>query len=728
MTSSAGNALPGDTYYNLQIQGMSCAGCVASVERTLKNVPGVSDAVVNLPSESAYVEGSCDLKDLLAAVDKAGYSATVSDPDNIDEKETLLKAELYQRLWKSGVALVGGSLLMGGMALNLFPSIENQLFWIVVGLLVLIGMVVAGGHFFRGAFHSARYLSTTMDTLIALGTGTAWTYSMLVVLLPSVIPEASQHLFFEAALFIIGFVNLGKSLEMNARGKVSGAIEKLLTLTPDETTVVADGEEQSVAVWKVGIGDLLRIKPGDRLPVDGVITEGFSSIDESMLTGEPVSVDKTAGDRVAAGTINLFGTFTMQAEQIGDETTLARMVSLVKDAQNSKPPIGRIADSIAAVFVPAVLVIAALCTVYWGWLAAESELSLVIVTAMSVLIVACPCALGLAIPMSVMVGVTRAATNGLLIRNSDALQAAIGIDTIVLDKTGTLTEGKPKVVSVSSEESSLLNIAYSLESSSEHPLATAIIDYCITRGVKKLPVTSFQISPGGGVSANVSGKDAVIGNAKFLKSQGVIVGGDEIGTTIYVAEDGLLIGSFVLADTLKDEAENTVLQLQRMGIEVLILSGDNQSSVGDVAKDLGISNFKAGLSPEDKLAEIRSLQQEGKKVAMVGDGINDAPALGIADVGFAMGEGTDIAIESADIAIVGNQLNKVVSAIRISKRTIRNIYQNLFGAFVYNIILIPIAAGVLYPILISPTFAGMAMAMSSVTVVANASRLRFIAL
>ncbi len=728
MTSSAGNALPGDTYYNLQIQGMSCAGCVASVERTLKNVPGVSDAVVNLPSESAYVEGSCDLKDLLAAVDKAGYSATVSDPDNIDEKETLLKAELYQRLWKSGVALVGGSLLMGGMALNLFPSIENQLFWIVVGLLVLIGMVVAGGHFFRGAFHSARYLSTTMDTLIALGTGTAWTYSMLVVLLPSVIPEASQHLFFEAALFIIGFVNLGKSLEMNARGKVSGAIEKLLTLTPDETTVVADGEEQSVAVWKVGIGDLLRIKPGDRLPVDGVITEGFSSIDESMLTGEPVSVDKTAGDRVAAGTINLFGTFTMQAKQIGDETTLARMVSLVKDAQNSKPPIGRIADSIAAVFVPAVLVIAALCIVYWGWLAAESELSLVIVTAMSVLIVACPCALGLAIPMSVMVGVTRAATNGLLIRNSDALQAAIGIDTIVLDKTGTLTEGKPKVVSVSSEESSLLNIAYSLESSSEHPLATAIIDYCITRGVKKLPVTSFQISPGGGVSANVSGKDAVIGNAKFLKSQGVIVGGDEIGTTIYVAEDGLLIGSFVLADTLKDEAENTVLQLQRMGIEVLILSGDNQSSVGDVAKDLGISNFKAGLSPEDKLAEIRSLQQEGKKVAMVGDGINDAPALGIADVGFAMGEGTDIAIESADIAIVGNQLNKVVSAIRISKRTIRNIYQNLFGAFVYNIILIPIAAGVLYPILISPTFAGMAMAMSSVTVVANASRLRFIAL
>ncbi len=728
MTSSAGNALPGDTYYNLQIQGMSCAGCVASVERTLKNVPGVSDAVVNLPSESAYVEGSCDLKDLLAAVDKAGYSATVSDPDNIDEKETLLKAELYQRLWKSGVALVGGSLLMGGMALNLFPSIENQLFWIVVGLLVLIGMVVAGGHFFRGAFHSARYLSTTMDTLIALGTGTAWTYSMLVVLLPSVIPEASQHLFFEAALFIIGFVNLGKSLEMNARGKVSGAIEKLLTLTPDETTVVADGEEQSVAVWKVGIGDLLRIKPGDRLPVDGVITEGFSSIDESMLTGEPVSVDKTAGDRVAAGTINLFGTFTMQAEQIGDETTLARMVSLVKDAQNSKPPIGRIADSIAAVFVPAVLVIAALCIVYWGWLAAESEVSLVIVTAMSVLIVACPCALGLAIPMSVMVGVTRAATNGLLIRNSDALQAAIGIDTIVLDKTGTLTEGKPKVVSVSSEESSLLNIAYSLESSSEHPLATAIIDYCITRGVKKLPVTSFQISPGGGVSANVSGKDAVIGNAKFLKSQGVIVGGDEIGTTIYVAEDGLLIGSFVLADTLKDEAENTVLQLQSMGIEVLILSGDNQSSVGDVAKDLGISNFRAGLSPEDKLAEIRSLQQEGKKVAMVGDGINDAPALGIADVGFAMGEGTDIAIESADIAIVGNQLNKVVSAIRISKRTIRNIYQNLFGAFVYNIILIPIAAGVLYPILISPTFAGMAMAMSSVTVVANASRLRFIAL
>ncbi len=713
--------------HHLQIKGMSCASCVATVERSLLNVPGVNSAVVNFADETAFVKATGSIEPLVAAVQKVGYEAAAVEHQTAAEKEAFNKSQFRLGVLRSGLALLGGSVLMGGMLAGALPSIENQIFWMVTGVLVLVVMFVSGGHFYRNAWHSMTYFTTTMDTLIALGTGTAWIYSMLVLLMPSIVPEDSRHLFFEAALFIIGFVNLGKSLEMNARGKASSAIEKLLNLSPDNVLLIVDNEEVPAPLSEVVVGNQLRVKPGDRIPVDGRIIEGNSNIDESMLSGESIPVDKQSGDAVSAGTINLFGSFTMQAEQVGGETTLARMIDMVKNAQNSKPPIARLTDSIAAVFVPLVLLVAVACVVYWGWIASEGSLSLVTITAMSVLIVACPCALGLAIPMSVMVGISRGANDGLLIRNSDALQAAAGIKTIILDKTGTITEGKPVVTDVlpidESNRGKLLELAYSLEYLSEHPLALAINRYCLEKDISRANVTDFEISPGGGVSATLDGKDIKVGNAKYLSLTNT--GSGESETTIYISEAGKLLGSIVLDDQIKSDSKSAIRDLQSMGISIIILSGDNPSSVSKVAGQLGVDDFESEMSPEEKLSKIKALQKNGEKVAMVGDGINDAPALGIADVGFAMGSGTDIAIESADIAIVGNQLTRVVSAIRVSKLTMRNIYQNLFGAFAYNIILIPIAAGVFYPMLINPAFAGLAMAMSSVTVVTNANRLRF---
>ncbi len=719
--------------YYLQIQGMSCASCVLRVENTLSAVPGVSEASVNFADETAFVKGATSLQDLVSAVQRLGYGADLVDP-SVD-KERVMIDQFRKGIIRSVLALVGGSLLMAGMMTGLLPGIDNKTFWLITGVVVLGLMVFSGGHFYRNAWHSAKYFTTTMDTLIALGTGTAWLYSMLVIIAPMLVPEASRHLFFEAALFIVGFINLGKSLELNARGKASGAIEKLLDLAPDEVTLLVNDEETRTSLQLIKVGDSLRIKPGDRIPVDGRIIDGFSSLDESMLSGEPIPVDKQPGDSVAAGTINLHGSFVMLTEQVGRETTLARMVSMVKQAQNSKPPIGKLTDSIASVFVPFVLLVALVCIVYWGFLSSDGGLTLVIVTTMSVLIIACPCALGLAIPISIMVGIGRGASRGLLVRNSDALQAAAGLDTIVLDKTGTLTEGKPEVVGVSvsqgSDENRLLGLAYSLESYSEHPLAKAVINYCEQRGISKPVVSEFRISPGGGVSAEVDGVMVRAGNRQYLVDSGIGFSHQtqpETGTVIYIAEGSELLGSLDLDDKLKPDSKSAVAKFQAKGIHVVILSGDNAASVSKVAAQLNISDYHAGLTPEAKLEKISEMQRGGQKVAMVGDGINDAPALGIADVGFAMGDGTDIAIESADVAVVGNRLSRVVEAIEISRQTMRNIYQNLFGAFAYNIVLIPVAAGVLYPLLISPTFAGFAMAMSSVTVVANANRLRFVRL
>ena len=711
--------------YHLQVEGMSCASCVASVEKALRSVPGVNDATVNFADETAHVKGFMSLSSLTQSLKKVGYDAKELRLIDAEQKELLLSERLQKGVLKSAVSLSMACVLMGGMWLNLLPPIAAQSFWIGVGLLILFIMYFSGGHFYRNALRSASHGATTMDTLIAIGTATAWLYSMWVILLPQSLPVESQHLFFEAALFIIGFVNLGKALELNARGKASSAIEKLLDLTPLSVNLVTGSAEKSVPLSEIIVGDLLRVKPGEKIPVDGVVVEGFSSVDESMLSGESLPVEKQVGESVRAGSLNLFGSFVMKAEQIGSKTMLARMIDLVKNAQNTKPPIGQLTDSIASIFVPLVMLISALCIFYWGFVSIESNsASLMIITAMSVLIVACPCALGLAIPVSIMVSMGRAANNGLIVRNAEALQIAANIKMVVLDKTGTLTTGKPSVVHVNcrSNLDQMLRIACSLEASSEHPLAKAITDYCSRNGVVSELVSNFNISPGGGVSGEIDGIKVMIGNRRFLE---IPDDQEELGTTIYVSEAGELLGSFVLEDTLKDGAKDFVVSLKRLGMAVQILSGDNEASTVKVAQALDIDQYQFELTPEQKLEEIRRLQDDKILVAMVGDGINDAPALAASDVGFAMGEGTDITIESADITVLNSQLKSIVTAIVLSRLTMRNIHQNLFGAFAYNVILIPIAAGLFFPFLINPSFAGLAMALSSVTVVTNANRLRF---
>ncbi|MFT7687745.1 MAG: Cu+-exporting ATPase [Candidatus Azotimanducaceae bacterium] len=714
--------------YHLQIEGMSCASCVSSVERALRSVSGVRDAVVNFADETAHVTGLVPLGSLTEAIKNAGYAAKELVAIDSQEKERLLRNRLIAGVLRSVISLVVASSLMAGMWLQILPSLSVQSFWLGMGALVLGIMFFSGGHFYRNAIRAASHGTTTMDTLIAMGTATAWLYSMWVVLLPSSVPIESQHLFFEAALFVIGFVNLGKSLELNARGKASSAIEKLLDLTPKNVNLVVDSIEKSIPLSEVVVGNFLRIKPGEKIPVDGMVKEGFSSIDESMLSGESIPVEKLVGDLVRAGSVNLFGSFVISAEQIGNETMLARMIELVKNAQNSKPPIGQLADSIASVFVPLVLSISLLCVFYWGFVSGESSPSLMIITSMSVLIVACPCALGLAIPVSIMVSMGRAANSGLIVRNAQALQTAAKIETVVLDKTGTLTIGKPSVINVTCSENldHMLMIACSLEARSEHPLAQAITTHCLEKGISAEPVEKFNISPGGGVSGEMNGSKVLIGNRKFLgiENENQI----ELGTTIYVSESDKLLGSFVLEDTLKNGSVEFIDALKNLDIKVVVLSGDNEASTTKIAGQLNIEHFQFGLSPEQKLEKIKLLQDSGTIVAMVGDGINDAPALGAANVGFAMGEGTDIAIESADITILNDQLKSIVTAIVLSKLTMRNIYQNLVGAFAYNVILIPIAAGVFYPLLMNPSFAGLAMALSSVTVVSNSNRLRFLKL
>jgi Cu+-exporting ATPase len=712
--------------YHLQVEGMSCASCVATVEKALRAVPGVNDATVNFADETAHVKGSMSLSSLTQGLKKIGYDAKALAHIDALQKEILLKERLQKGMFKSGVSLSMACVLMAGMWLKVLPPITAQSFWLGMGLLMLFIMYFSGGHFYRNALRSASHGTTTMDTLIAIGTATAWLYSMWVVLLPQSLPVESQHLFFEAALFIIGFVNLGKILELNARGKASSAIEKLINLTPLNVNLVTDAVDKSVPLAEIVVGDFLSVKPGEKIPVDGVVKEGFSSVDESMLSGESLPVEKQVGDSVRAGSLNLFGSFVIQAEQIGSKTLLARMIDLVKNAQNTKPPIGQLADAIASVFVPLVLLISALCFFYWGFVSNESNSpSLMIVTAMSVLIVACPCALGLAIPVSIMVSMGRAANSGLIVRNAEALQSAAKIEMVVLDKTGTLTIGKPSVVNVCcvTDVNHMLRVACALEANSEHPLAKAITDYCLDKGVVSEAVGNFNISPGGGVSGEINGSKVMMGNRKFL---GIQSGDQEaLGTTIYVSESGQLLGSFLLEDTLRDGAKAFIENLKLLGMAVQILSGDNEASTVKVAQALDIDQYQFELTPEQKLEEIRRLQDDKIIVAMVGDGINDAPALAASNVGFAMGEGTDITIESADITVLNSQLKSITTAIILSKLTMRNIHQNLVGAFAYNVILIPIAAGLFFPFLMNPSFAGLAMALSSVTVVTNANRLRF---
>ncbi len=729
---------------HLSIAGMSCAGCVATVEKALQAVAGVESASVNFAEHSAMVTGDAAADVLVGAVVDAGYKAAqMIGPEDAAGRE-LAEFAHYRGLLRRAVAaaLVGVPLMVCGWLgwLPVPATAAVSWFWVLVGAATLGVLAYSGGHFFRGAWAALRKHSASMDTLIALGTGSAWLYSMAVVLFPDAIPSLARHAYFEAAAVILALVNFGGALEMKARGRSSEAIRRLLGIQPATARVLRDGTELDVPIEQVGLDETVRVLPGEKLPVDGMIIEGHSSIDESMLTGEPLPVEKGAGDRVVGGTLNTAGSFLMTATHIGRDTVLAHIIDMVRTAQGSKPPVGRLADRVAGVFVPAVLLIAIATFLVWFNFGPEPRVGYSIVTAITVLVIACPCALGLATPISIMVSIGKAAGQGILIRNGESLQRARQVTTVVLDKTGTVTEGQPGVTATTPvpgrDAPGLLAFAASVETGSEHAMAAAILAASRERGIEPLRVENFRAIAGQGVEGDVGGQRILLGNAGLLQDRGVAVmplqaaydGQAALGrSSVFVAVDGVLAGMLTVADPVKPDSKSAIRRLQSRGLRVVMLTGDARATAQAVAAEVGIRDVVAGLLPDGKAAHVAALQARGEVVAMVGDGINDAPVLALADVGFALGSGTDVAIESADITLMGSSLHAVADAIEISRATVRNIWQNLFGAFVYNSLGIPVAAGVLFPVtglLLNPVIAGAAMALSSVTVVSNANRLR----
>ncbi|ATC91725.1 copper-translocating P-type ATPase [Pseudoalteromonas sp. S3260] len=732
----------------LIIEGAGCASCVGKIEGALKATLGVVSAEMNFADRTVTVYGTAKTKELIKAVESVGYNAKPIDDssatDALDEKEAADFA-YYKKLMRDtfialslGVPLMIYSIVVGEMTVE--TNLE-RISWLVVGILTFGVMYFSGKHFYVGAWKSFKNHSANMDTLIALGTGTAWLYSMVVVFAPDAVPLMARHVYFEATAMIIGLIDLGLALEIKARGKTSEAIKRLIGLQAKTATVVRDNKEVQIGIEQVLFNDIVKVKPGEKIPVDGVVLEGHTSIDESMLTGEPMPAEKAEEDEVVAGTLNKSGMILFRATRVGKDTALAQIINMVKRAQNSKPPIGRLADVISAFFVPVVMITSVLSALAWLNFGPEPAIAFAIVSATTVLIIACPCALGLATPMSVMVGVGKAAEAGVLIRNGEALQTASKITAMILDKTGTITEGAPKVTDIilakATDEKDVLQLAASLESGSEHPLAQAIVESALDQDIELLKIEAFNAITGFGVEASCNNKALLFGNDKLMKLKGIDLTGfveqaqslaKEAKTPMYFAVDGELAAIIAVADPIKSDSISAIKRLHANGIRVIMLTGDNKETAAAVAKKVGISEFLAEVLPEDKANKVKELQEGGEIVGMTGDGINDAPALALADVGFAIGTGTDVAIESADITLMRGSLHGLADAIAVSKATLRNIKQNLFGAFVYNVAGIPFAAGVLYPffgILLSPVIAGAAMAFSSLTVVSNANRLRF---
>ncbi len=734
--------------YRLSISGMACAGCVAGVENALNSVQGVQSAAVNFAEHTANVIAQVPVEKLVQAVKDAGYDAaelTAGEAEQIEEKEQQDFLYYAQSLKKSALAaLVGFPLFIAGLLGFLPPVVllSDKVFWLVIGVLTLAVMIYSGKHFYVGAWKSLRVHNANMDTLIALGTGTAWLFSMFVLLFTHWLPENAQHVYFEATAIIIALINLGSALESKARGKTSEAIKRLIGLQPKTARVMREGEEKDIPIEEVGLDETLRVRPGEKIPVDGKIIEGASTVDESMLTGEPLAIEKKVGDEVVSGTINKNGSFLFVSTRIGKDTVLAQIINMVRKAQASKPAIGKLVDKVAAVFVPVVLIFSVITFLIWFNVGPAPSFSYALVAMMTVLIIACPCALGLATPISIMVGVGKAAESGILIRNGDALQQAGKLQVIVLDKTGTVTQGRPAVTNIKTytniNEDECLRLAASLETSSEHPLAEALINAAQQRALTLMDIKDFQAIAGQGVVASVNEKIILLGNAKLMQQKNINIEAlqDEINlqsaqakTPVCLAVNGEAVALMTIADPIKADSKQAIAQMQQRGLKVVLLTGDNKITAQAVAKAVGVDDVIAEVMPDEKAEKIMQLQRAGNRVGMVGDGINDAPALAGADVGFAIGTGTDVAIESADITLMRGSLHGVVDAIIISRATVKNIKQNLFGAFIYNTVGIPVAAGILYPLmglLLNPMIAGAAMAMSSVTVVSNANRLRYI--
>jgi len=735
--------------YRLSLQGVKCAGCVRSLEKGLQQAEVIEDYSVNFADRSLSVASQSSVAEVLAAIEAVGYGAQeISDEGDLEKIEAREQQEYQLTLKRSAVGLGFGAALMLQGWLGMMPDITTQSgIWVgsITGVAALLLMYFCARHIYQGAYKSALLRRFNMDSLIALGTGAAWLYStgLLIVSVAGVeLPEAARHLYYEASVMILGFILLGQALEARARKKTGDAVRSLMNLRPATALRIRNAEEREVPVELLAVGDQVRVRPGERVPVDGLVLSGQSYIDESMLTGESMPVNKEQDDKVVGGTLNGSGSLLIKVEQIGSQTVLSQIIEAVREAQNCKPELGKLADKIAAVFVPVVMLLALATALIWWWFGPEPQLAYAIITMMTVLIIACPCALGLATPMSVMVAVGKAASNGILIRNADALQLAEKISVVVLDKTGTVTQGVPEVTDqlyLDADQAIVAQTVAAIEGHSEHPLATAMVKHLATDNTA-VHVSDFNNVSGQGVQASTDSGLWFIGNQNWMEANNIDCAqvtdqverwSSEAKSLVFVAHNSVLTALFAIADPLKQDSLAAVNSLKASGLKVVLLSGDNQKTAAAVANSVAIDQVIADVKPEQKQDVIKQLQAQGEVVAMVGDGVNDAPALAQADLGYAIGSGSDIAIASADVTLISGSLYGVEKAIHLSKNTVKNIRQNLFGAFIYNSLAIPVAAGILFPIagvLLNPAIAGAAMAMSSVTVVSNANRLRLLRL
>jgi Cu+-exporting ATPase len=737
----------------LSIDGMNCASCVSRIEKALKAVPGVTQATVNLASEKASVEilsGAVQIADLEAAVAQAGYSArsVVSDKTADDQAEA--RERETKKLARS-VALAGALTLpvvMLEMGAYLVPFIQTQIVdriglqtsWYAQFVLTTLILFGPGLRFFQHGIPALLRRAPDMNSLVALGTGAAWLYSLVATFLPGLFPEGTRHVYFEAAAVIATLILLGRFLEARAKGRTSEAITRLMGLQARTARIQRDGETVEVSIEEVIVGDIVLVRPGEKVAVDGEVTEGSSFVDESMITGEPMPVGKKPGDTVVGATINKTGSFSFRTTKVGKDTVLAQIIQMVERAQAAKLPIQALVDKVTAWFVPAVMGVALITFLVWLGFGPDPALTFALVAAVTVLIIACPCAMGLATPTSIMVGIGRGAEMGILFRNGEALQTLRQAEVIALDKTGTLTKGRPELTDLVTENGferdTVLGLVAAVEARSEHPIGEAIVEAAKKAGLAAAAPEAFEALPGFGVSATVGGRAVAVGADRLMARLGIDVErlatvavrlGDEGKSPLYAAIDGKLAAILAVADPIKPTTPAAIEALHRLGLKIAMITGDNRRTAQAIAKRLGIDEVVAEVLPDGKVAALHRLREQGRKLAFVGDGINDAPALAEADVGIAIGTGTDVAIESADVVLMSGDLTGVPNAIGLSRRTMRNIKQNLFWAFAYNTALIPVAAGVLYPpfgVLLSPMLAAAAMAFSSVFVVTNALRLK----